>query len=456
VSCAGSIAHNIEAEAPVAPSEHFYDTARKEYLKPRNDGGWLSLTEAQMARHLRAAGYRNKPDRGESVSPVEAALNWMQLHACVDYAGPLSGYRAGKHQMQGRPILVTSSPQLVQPAAGNWLNIEHLLKSLLEQREHPQVDTFLGWTHVFLVSLYDQKARPGQAVVFAGQRDCGKSLLQNLITQIFGGRCAKPFQAAMGQTQFNADLFAAEHLMIEDEAASTDLRARRTVGAFIKGVAANETQRLHAKNRDALILEPAWRLTASVNDEPENLVVLPPLDESLQDKIILFKCSPPAKPFNDGTPDGRREYMALLRAELPAFVHYLLSWKIPKELQCPRYGIKAFHHPAVLAAVGELSAEVQLLTFIDSSLQFTGSGTWTGTAEELESELRADYKGKHEINRLLNFPRAVGTYLGRLAGSHPKRVKRLPRGTNDRREWRLYSEEAAAVGHPGNHIEVLG
>ena len=106
---------------------------------------------------------------------------------------------------------------------------------------------------------------------------------------MLGGRAAKPTEYMSGRTPFNADLFAAEHLMIEDEYGSTDLRTRREFGARIKDITVNDVQSCHAKNRwQAISLRPFWRLSISLNDEPENLMVLPPVDESLSDKLMLL------------------------------------------------------------------------------------------------------------------------------------------------------------------------
>lgn len=68
-------------------------------------------------------------------------------------------------------------------------------------------------------------------------------------------------------------------------------------------VTACETQSCHAKNRQAITLTPLWRLTISLNDEPESLLTLPPLDNSLEDKVILCKGEKHAMPMRtDCTP----------------------------------------------------------------------------------------------------------------------------------------------------------
>ena len=87
---------------------------------------------------------------------------------------------------------------------------------------------------------------------------------------------AKPYLYMTGKTTFNADLFGAEHLMVEDEAESIDIRARRYFGAKIKEIAVNVDQHCHGKGKTALTLTPVWRMTLSLNDEPERMQVLPP------------------------------------------------------------------------------------------------------------------------------------------------------------------------------------
>ena len=62
-------------------------------------------------------------------------------------------------------------------------------------------------------------------------RDSGKSRLQNLITPLLGGRVANPYHYMTGKSNFNSELFGAEHLMIEDEPASTRIEARRNTGS---------------------------------------------------------------------------------------------------------------------------------------------------------------------------------------------------------------------------------
>ena len=104
---------------------------------------------------------------------------------------------------------------------------------------------------------------------------------------------ASPYQYMTGMTPFNGEMFKAEHLVIEDNAASTDIRARRSFGSLLKTITVNDHQPCYAKGKQAVSLTPFCRLSISVNDEPENLMVLPPIDESIEDKLILLRQTAP-------------------------------------------------------------------------------------------------------------------------------------------------------------------
>ena len=144
-----------------------------------------------------------------------------------------------------------NSPALIEPQPGSWQTLNLVFSNMLG----PQTDYVYGWLKVALEYLRENKRGPGQALVLAGEHDTGKSLIQNLFTQLLGGRSAKPYRYMTEQTSFNSELFAAEHLVIEDKPASSDLRIRRKFGSYIKIVTVDETQSFHAKNRPALTLD---------------------------------------------------------------------------------------------------------------------------------------------------------------------------------------------------------
>ncbi len=418
----------------------FYDSNRKAYWIIDRAGNYVEVNESSLRRHLKASGLASDTRRSELISEVETALNDYQLESAVAFAGPLSGCSKGIMEQCGQRILITTSFKLIEPRTGDFPLITRIMEQLFCDHVADQRLYVLGWLKVAIESLRAGARRPGQALAMAGPRNCGKSLWQNLTTEILGGRAAKPYRYMSGQTPFNADLFAAEHLMIEDECGSTDLRARREFGARIKDFTVNEVQSCHAKNRQALSLRPFWRLSVSLNDEPENMMVLPPLDENLSDKLMLLRVHRAQMPMPTDTTEARSAFWAALMAELPAFVGYLLRWEIPDALRCPRFGVTTFHHPDLLNAIDGISPEFRLLSLIDAVV-FAESSPADGpnvmTAEELESKLTGSPMGL-QARLLLNWNNACGTYLGRLATKRPDRIERKP--NSQRREWLIKPE----------------
>jgi hypothetical protein len=404
----------------------YYDPERSCYWTKNNRDNWIKINGGDVQRYLAELGFDSSVPQGENVSETDRIINAIQRSMDVEYVASLAGYQKGMIERSGRRLLILDSPVFVTPQKGDWSTFAEFLLGLLGNVQLPYL---YGWLKVALEALYGGKFRPGQSLVLAGPKDCGKSLLQNLITILLGGRSAKPHQYMSGLTSFNGDLFAAEHLMIEDEEPATDIRSRRNFGTKLKEITANVTQRCHFKYRSAIPLEPLWRNTISLNDETENLMILPPWDDSIEDKMILLKATRGEMPMPTVTNEERALFWAKLVGELPAFVDFLFSWEIPQDLLSNRYGITHYQDPDLLASLRSLAPEYQLLELIDAEIfKFVNpigrpTNPWEGKAAALEQRLTADSSSvRYGSRKLLSFQAACGTYLGRLEKLYRDRV----------------------------------
>lgn len=409
--------------------EVFFDVRDSGYWY-RLNGRYLKLGSRDIRLHLRAShGLREDYCPTEWKAPnlreIDYPLWRSQEHAQIDYAGPLAGHRTGVFNNGGHRLLVTEEPAALwadyakKPKRPTWF-----LQFVQELLPDDQWMHLLQWLRVALVSLRAGDFRPGQVPVFAGPGQCGKSLLQSIITEILGGRSASPFRYMMGETQFNYDLAGAEHWMIEDPASTTDIRTRRQFGAKLKEATVNRDFSIHQKGKDALLLPVFRRVTISVNDEPENLAVIPPLDASLADKLFLFKCDM----ANVG--DDRKAIWATIVKEVPIIRAWLVNGlaKLPAEFKDNRFGVKAWHHPDLLAELANLSPETRLLGIIDDVLWGDvepGEPLLSATLKslDLEKRLRTSSFG-FEVEKILKFSSACGTYLARLAKQLPERISK--------------------------------
>jgi len=395
----------------------YFDARGGGYWLPLPSGRFLNLDKRDAQVHLMNAGLDADGMTGPLTNMQKVTLV-AQTERAVDYANPLAGHRCGAFETtDGKRVLVTSQARI--PSRGKSRDcpfIERFLEQLLGAE---QMHVFCLWLKVARAAQISGDFRPGQMLVLAGPSNCGKSLCQALITEFLGGRVGKPYRYMVGETAFNSDVCAAEHWCIEDENASTDIRTRRKFGASLKEATVNQNVSVHAKGRDAITLPLFRRVSLSVNDEPENLMILPPLDGSIIDKIILFRCAMAR------LPNERSETWQRILKELPNFVTQVECFRIPKSMVCPRFGVTAFHNPSLLEALNEVAPETRLQALIDAVLEKDwekNDAPWDGTAEELEQRLRAS-SFNFAVDRLLHYSSACGTYLARLAAKLPSRFE---------------------------------
>ena len=401
---------------------------------PSGDG-FIENNETQVKRLLVHEGYSKSPGQRGGLSQIDAALHDAERTRVVDYAGPLAGRKTGSYFEGGYKVLVTGAPVLIEPNPSvEWPTIKRILEEMFGHDPNQLLHLF-GWLKVAYLGLRRGLAEgrapetPGQALALAGPRNSGKTLVQSLIREVLGGRSANPYAYMTGTSRFNRELFEAENLMFGDEVASTNMAARRRFGAQLKQLTVNVEQRCEAKGQNAVTLRPYWRVTMSLNDEPENLCVMPPMDESIRDKVILLKAERPSLFESPDWSGDRASDWAKLMSELPGFLSFLESFEIPKDIRCHRFGVKEYHHPDLLLALGALSSEHHLLELIDSYLfappavELPPRTKWEGTAGDLASVF-ATGPAAYPARQLFTWYGAAGTYLGRLCKELPQRFSR--------------------------------
>jgi hypothetical protein len=397
-----------------------------------HNGGFIPLTaEGQVSQHLRAAGVEKHE--------VPALLCRLRLENFVSYIGPVAGHPAGIYTApdSGQPFLVTSGPRIIEGREGKFPFIADFLADLLGKGE--QAEAVMAWLRQARRNVIEQQRRPLPAAIFVGSKNCGKTLFIEITRQILGGRSASAFAALSGNTDFNGDVIGAELLVIDDEIASRDHRARTALAQGIKKYLFASHVRAHSKFREAVNMRPVHAVAIAVNDEPEHLQVLPAIDDSVADKISLFACN---RAQLDGL-DDREEIGRRIAAELPAFVHYLDSTEHPDHLRNQRTGAAAWQNREVLERLQSISPEEHLRELMTQCSALTTHielhGYWVGTAAEMEQLLRSDQVTQHSARSLLSWSGACGSHLAKLmTAGRCEITKSIVRG-NPR--WRIASLE---------------
>jgi hypothetical protein len=407
----------------------------RRYLVLAENGEWKELSESDLLRRFRCDGLSNRDEQ-------DRLLIRIQNDACVDYAAPLAGRNAGPFETNGKRILVTRSPKLVEPRSGSWKTLKALFEAILAKGdvEHGkrQVDLLYGWLKGTIADLHAGRRSQAQALVIAGPAGSGKSLLQKILTECIGGRSAKAYRYLSGATHFNSELAEAEHLMLDDEAVGKSTSNRDRIKAGIKNfTVSTNVVSVHPKNREAINLPVFWRLSISLNDEPDALRVLPPLDKDVADKLILLLANKNPFPMPTTTTEEKERFWATIMDELPAFLHWLLNeFVLPKALQDDRYQVKTCHHPKLREALENISDEHSLLALIDEILwEDSKRKRWVGTANDLHALLMENQRTRSRANKLLSWANATGTLLGKAKKLKPDRIKEKRTATV--REWEI-------------------
>lgn len=410
----------IPAAPPPGSIVVYYDRSKGAFYTKGKDNTYQRTERDLLSLELRCRGFHRKAANDYELSPLEMEMLRISKHQGVDYAGEIGGYKTGLHEVFGSKLLVTRGPCPVVPVEGKFPNIADYIDSLLgDQKQY-----FFGWAKWALVSLRKGAPwPPGQAFAIAGPVGCGKSMLQSLITPMLGNRTSKPYKYLIGKTDFNGDIFAAEHGIVGDEVPMLDIRSRRNFGSALKNLIVNKEQAVRGMYKEAVTLTPFVRLSISLNDDPESLLCLPPLDSDVKDKLIIVHARKvdfpwPSKEFPDS-----RAFFAKLLEELPAFVHWLLRWTVPASIRDQRYGVKSYHNPDLVGSVDALAPEYRLWEMIVHRLGADSVPVdFVGTSLEIERKLKEDDR-TGEVKGLLAWSTACGQYLAKLANKIPDRVK---------------------------------
>jgi hypothetical protein len=232
-------------------------------------------------------------------------------------------------------------------------------------------------------------------LAIAGGAGDGKSLLIEIVRRSLGGRSANAYKYLSGQSRFNGDLVAAELLFIDDDAAAKDHGSRARFAQFLKATLFAGSVAAEGKGANAIQCAPVQAVMIAVNREPQHLRVLPELDDTMRDKIIILRSSPAPLPANlRGEPALIQQ---CLDEALPGFLHEVDNLD-PSEWISPSTGRLDCHwNQSIVDALQDLSPENRLLELIDEELGAVNDYEWCGTVTQLNSKI-TDANAKNPIS----------------------------------------------------------
>lgn len=286
----------------------------------------------------------------------------------VHYVGALGGYQKGFHRVGSFNALVTTGPRIPKSIEGDCGHILKIIDSLFGPQA-VYIYTYLALTRRQQLSML---LRGMPAIIMIGPRNCGKSFFQShIMTPFLGGRGANVSKNMTGEEKFSGLIYQNEHLIMGDGKLSSAHDKRRFFGSRIKELVATEDQVMRVMYVDPIPIKTLSRLTISLNDEIENLAGLPVLDESLVDKMMIFRVNRVDWPVTAYTPEDLEAFRIAVENQIPAFCWWLENtFKIPEWItreangKPARFCMRAYHDPEIVRLLSEVTPEYALLEYI--------------------------------------------------------------------------------------------
>lgn len=390
----------------------------KSYWYRSADGKWEARAEREMSRWLKVEqGLAAEKEKNATFSEVEQALHTVDQHRRVVGAAPFVYLPAGMIEFMGKRVLNTARVHPLRPAASinDWGDRFPWISQFLEKffDNDDQLIFFLSWLRRFYVSALDGTPRQGQALFVAGEPGQGKTLLSNRIVSGLMGGHQDASQFLLGASSFNKELFHHGLWTVDDATPGDSAADHKKFSSLLKKVTANTTFEYHAKFQDSVMVEWTGRVVITGNLDAESLRILPDLDTSILDKIMLFRAATIDKEFPE-----RHVLQETITKELPYLAAYLLEFEIPDECASmqARYGVKSYHHPELSLAAGESTDAAVLDEVLDAFIlerQRNGEDdAWNGTATALMQDLFLYDSLRNIVGR--NSARWFGIQLGKL------------------------------------------
>jgi hypothetical protein len=354
--------------------EDIYYFAEKNKYYRKVDDGWVAYNKDDI-KLLLAVKYNMSAQKIGSSSNIDRTLSFIQETCSINDVCALSGYNEGLNIIDGKRVLITESPNHMTPQKGTTQDYRYIDELLTQMLGVEQKEYFLAWLYYSLVNLRGLDGKPfdvlGQAIFFVGYKGSCKTLLLDIITHCLGGRYSDPHQYLTGGTTFNEHMFRSEVLVIDDKPGK-NYEENADFSMHIKNVVASTKQYRHAKGFTPKQYSVKWRLLVALNlENTDSLKTIPTLDDSMTDKISLFKITKPNLDIPKEILENAFSLRALFAKEIPYFLYYLLNeHKIRDEIKDPKYrfGVKEYMNQEIMDIAMSNPAYISLIEILNDHI----------------------------------------------------------------------------------------
>lgn len=411
-------------------------------------GTWNANKKETLELRLRACGLSIEAKK-QPLSEVAQALHYVHEFKRVDGVMPVVFDKREIFVVGARKMLNTSRVAVLEPAPesadADWGTGFPWLAKLIDGmfQTEPDRSYFLAWWKQFYESALTGTHKRRHVLFVMGPVESAKTFLSNVVVaKSVGGHCPGA-KYILGQTDFNKSLMETGLITIDDATVASSEEAARRFGERVKTIAVNSTFEYRAMYRDGQSVDWYGGLIVTGNDDLQSLKLIPQLDGSIDDKIMVVHVSKPDVEFS--TDYAANEARVL--AELPTLLRWLVNWEIPNELLGGRLGIKGYINEVLRISATSAAGTADLLEVVDSYRHSCGlwddkpeNKFWDVKAVDLIRTIAQDESYRSLLNK--ETARSVGRKLALLSALPKPRVEvRAGKRCKHTIIWRIHAPQ---------------
>jgi len=223
-----------------------------------------------------------------------------------------------------------------------------------------------------------------------GPTNVGKTLLTRRILAPLLGGCSDASSFFTGQDTWTNKLLQAPLAVVDDAVPVGSKSSRVTFGAIMKKVVANAELVFSEKYMQTGDVPFFGRILVLANLDSNSMQIIPEMDMSNRDKLILLKIQKHSLKFS-----SRNDLEREIAAELPNFARFLELWVPPVScvVDDNRFsGVMAYKHPELFQEASDTGAAAMLFEMLSDFLVLYKEGHstekyWEGTMSMLYKDM---------------------------------------------------------------------
>jgi hypothetical protein len=363
---------------------------------------WQTYNKDNMLMRLKVGGISHRIKPGQTATDAEQVLMLIQETRRVAGAAPFMFNKSAVVDYNGVKFLNTAAQDVVLHPADRatkadfpWLALffDHIFDDT-PVRGNVARDYFFAWLQRFYLAALNGEPRLGQMMLIAGPPGQGKSFLSVRVMKSIFGLASDASNYLLEGKGFNKELGCVNLWNVDDSKSTATYSDHKRFSEMLKKHVASPELTYQPKYVDAVTLTWFGRICMTCNDDSDSLGIVPQLDGSILDKIMLIKCSTWRAKF--GT---LKENDEMLERELPYFLRWLVDWTAPigvLDSTNPRYGVHSYHHPDLVEAARDSSPDHRFVEVLEAwrpeALRVSPPGVrvWTGSTTDLIMSINSD------------------------------------------------------------------